>query len=169
MTQGRTVGYARVSTDDQNLSLQLDALAQQGVAKEFTFTDKLSGAKDDRPGLGRCLTALQPGDTLVVWRLDRLGRSMRPLVTLMADLRNRGVAFRSVSDGMIDTTSPSGELVFHIFSALAQFERRLIQEQTGLPCRCACPWPQRQASPVASERSEAGAGQEAAWRPDAQH
>ena len=130
MNQGRTVGYARVSTDDQNLSLQLDALAQQGVTKEFTFTDKLSGAKDDRPGLSRCLTSLQPGDTLVVWRLDRLGRSMRHLVTLMEDLRNRGVAFRSVSDGMIDTTSPSGELVFHIFSALAQFERRLIQERT---------------------------------------
>lgn len=130
LTQGRTVGYARVSTDDQNLSLQLDALAQQGVSKEFTFTDKLSGAKDDRPGLSRCLSSLQPGDTLVVWRLDRLGRSMRHLVTLMEDLRNRSIAFRSVSDGMIDTTSPSGELVFHIFSALAQFERRLIQERT---------------------------------------
>lgn len=74
MNQGRTVGYGRVSTDDQNLSLQLDALAQQGVTKEFTFTDKLSGAKDDRPGLRRCLTSLQPGDTLVVWRLTPLFR-----------------------------------------------------------------------------------------------
>jgi DNA invertase Pin-like site-specific DNA recombinase len=124
------VGYARVSTDDQNLSLQLDALAQQGVSKDLIFTDKLSGAKDDRPGLGRCLKALQAGDTLVGWRLDRLGRSMRHLVTVISDLREQGVGFRSISDGMIDTTSASGELVFHIFSALAQFERRLIQERT---------------------------------------
>ena len=127
---GRRVGYARVSTDDQNLSLQLDALAQQGVSEDLIFTDKLSGAKDDRPGLGRCLKALKAGDTLVVWRLDRLGRSMRHLVTVIGDLREQGVGFRSISDGMIDTTSPSGELVFHIFSALAQFERRLIQERT---------------------------------------
>jgi hypothetical protein len=97
----------------------------------------LSGAKDDRPGLGRCLTRLQPGDTLVVWRLDRLGRSMRHLVTWMEDLRNRGVACRSVSDGMSDTTIPSGELVFHIFSALAQFERRRIQlNQPACPESC---------------------------------
>ena len=99
-------------------------------SKDLIFTDKLSGAKDDRPGLGRCLKALQAGDTLVVWRLDRLGRSMRHLVTVIGDLREQGVGFRSISDGMIDTTSASGELVFHIFSALAQFERRLIQERT---------------------------------------
>ena len=127
---GRRVGYARVSTDDQSLSLQLDALAQQGVSEDLIFTDKLSGAKDDRPGLARCLKTLQAGDTLIVWRLDRLGRSMRHLVTVIADLRERAVGFRSISDGMIDTTSASGELVFHIFSALAQFERRLIQERT---------------------------------------
>jgi DNA invertase Pin-like site-specific DNA recombinase len=128
---GRRVGYARVSTDDQNLSLQLDALAQCGVGADLIFTDKQSGAKDDRPGLARCLKTVQPGDTLVVWRLDRLGRSMRHLVTVIADLRERGIGFRSISDGMIGTTSASGELVFHIFSALAQFERRLIQERTN--------------------------------------
>lgn len=127
---GRCVGYARVSTHDQNLSLQLDALAQHGVGKDSIFTDKLSGAKDDRPGLGRCLKALKSGDTLVVWRLDRRGRSMRHLVTVIGDLREQGVGFRSIRDGMIDTTSASGELVFHIFSALAQFEGRLIQERT---------------------------------------
>ena len=127
---GRLVGYARVSTDDQDLSLQLDALKSHGIAKDLIFTDKLSGAKDNRPGLSQCLNVLRPGDTLVVWRLDRLGRSMRHLVTLIEDLKERSVGFRSISDGMIDTTSASGELIFHIFSALAQFERRLIQERT---------------------------------------
>ena len=90
----------------------------------------MSGAKTDRPGLDACLAKLQQGDTLVVWRLDRLGRSMHHLVALIGHLRDRGIGFRSVSDGLIDTTSPSGELIFHIFSALAQFERRLIQERT---------------------------------------
>ena len=87
MNQGRTVGYGRVSTDDQNLSLQLDSLAQQGVTKEFTFTDKLSGAKDDRPGLSRCLTSLQTGDALVVWRLTPLFRPTfrRRILGLAAD------------------------------------------------------------------------------------
>ena len=127
---GRLVGYARVSTDDQDLSLQLDALKIHGVAKDLIFTDKLSGAKDNRPGLNQCLKVLRPGDTLVVWRLDRLGRSMRRLVTVIEDLKEKGIGFRSISDGMIDTTSASGELIFHIFSALAQFERRLIQERT---------------------------------------
>jgi DNA invertase Pin-like site-specific DNA recombinase len=130
MSDGRVIGYARVSTDDQDLSLQLDALEQHDVPKNLIFTDKLSGAKSERPGLDKCLDVLQPGDTLAVWRLDRLGRSMRHLVTLIEDLRERGIGFRSISDGMIDTTSASGELIFHIFSALAQFERRLIQERT---------------------------------------
>ena len=127
---GRLVGYARVSTDNQDLTLQMDSLLGLGVNREDIFTDKMSGAKTDRPGLGACLAKLQQGDTLVVWRLDRLGRTMHHLVELIEELRNRGVGFRSVSDGLIDTTSPSGELVFHIFSALAQFERRLIQERT---------------------------------------
>jgi DNA invertase Pin-like site-specific DNA recombinase len=127
---GRLVGYARVSTDDQDLALQTDSLVGLGVNRDDIYTDKASGAKTERPGLGACLDKLQQGDTLVVWRLDRLGRSMHHLVQLIEDLRNRGIGFRSVSDGLIDTTSPSVELIFHIFSALAQFERQLIQERT---------------------------------------
>ena len=92
--------------------------------------DKLSGAKTERPGLTKCLETLRSGDTLVVWRLDRLGRSMRHLITLVEDLRNKGIGFRSINEGAIDTTCASGELIFNIFSALAQFERRLIQERT---------------------------------------
>jgi DNA invertase Pin-like site-specific DNA recombinase len=127
---GRLLGYARVSTDDQDLSLQIDALEKHGIAKSLIFMDKLSGARSDRPGLAKCLDALQSGDVLVVWRLDRLGRSMRHLITLVEDLRSRGVGFRSLNEGAIDTTNASGELIFNIFSALAQFERRLIQERT---------------------------------------
>jgi DNA invertase Pin-like site-specific DNA recombinase len=127
---GRRLGYARVSTDDQDLSLQIDALEKHGIAKSLIFMDKLSGARCDRPGLAKCLDALQCGDVLVVWRLDRLGRSMRHLITLVEDLRGRGVGFRSLNEGAIDTTNASGELIFNIFSALAQFERRLIQERT---------------------------------------
>lgn len=127
---GRTFGYARVSTDDQNLALQLDALTKHGVPACRIFRDKLSGAKTDRPGLSKCLSLIESGDTLIVWRLDRLGRSMRHLITLVEDLRDRGIGFRSIQEGAIDTTSASGELIFNIFSALAQFERRLIQERT---------------------------------------
>ena len=127
---GRSLGYARVSTDDQDLTLQIDALSRHGIPESNIFTDKLSGARNDRPGLAECLAALQPGDILVVWRLDRLGRSMRHLITLVEDLRSRGIGFRSLNEGAIDTTSASGELIFNIFSALAQFERRLIQERT---------------------------------------
>jgi DNA invertase Pin-like site-specific DNA recombinase len=126
----RLIGYARVSTNDQELSLQIDALLAHGVPKELIYFDKLSGAKQDRPGLAACNENLHHGDTLVVWRLDRLGRSMRHLVNLVEDLKARGIGFRSISDGMIDTTSASGELVLNLFSALAQFERRLIQERT---------------------------------------
>ncbi len=92
--------------------------------------DKISGAKCERPGLTKCLGTLRRGDIRVVWRLDRLGRSMRHLITLVEDLRERGIGFRSLNKGAIDTTSASGELIFNIFSALAQFERRLIQERT---------------------------------------
>jgi DNA invertase Pin-like site-specific DNA recombinase len=119
---GQLIGYARVSTDDQDLALQIDSLTSLGINRDVIFTDKMSGAKTDRPGLDACLATLQQGDTLVVWRLDRLGRSMRHLIELIGQLRDRGIGFRSVSDGLIDTTSPSGELIFHIFSALAQFE-----------------------------------------------
>ena len=126
----RLVGYARVSIIDQEPGLQIDALRAHGVKKENLFCDQLSGAKEIRPGLVACNELLQRGDTLVVWRLDRLGRSMRHLVNMIEDLKERGIGFRSISDGMIDTTSASGELVLNIFSALAQFERRLIQERT---------------------------------------
>jgi DNA invertase Pin-like site-specific DNA recombinase len=126
----RQLGYARVSTDDQELHLQIDALTRHGIQKKDIFMDKLSGAKTERPGLTKCLASLQNGDILVVWRLDRLGRSMRHLITLVEDLRSKGIGFRSLSEGAIDTTSASGELIFNIFSALAQFERRLIQERT---------------------------------------
>ena len=126
----RPLGYARVSTDDQNLSFQIDALLRFGVQPNDIYTDKISGAKADRPGLEKCMSSLRPGDTLVVWRLDRLGRSMRHLVTLVEDLRENTIGFKSISDGAIDTTTASGELIFNIFSALAQFERRLIQVRT---------------------------------------
>lgn len=126
----RLVGYARVSTGEQNLDLQRDALKKAGCREKLIFVDCVSGAKADRPGLDACLAELRKGDVLVVWRLDRLGRSMAHLISLVEDLKERSVAFRSISDGVVDTTSPSGELVFNIFSALAQFERRLIQERT---------------------------------------
>ncbi|MCU0834694.1 MAG: recombinase family protein [Burkholderiales bacterium] len=128
---GKLVGYARVSTEEQDVDLQLDALREAGCRDELIFVDKVSGARTKRPGLDACIDALEPGDTLLVWRLDRLGRSMPHLVTLIQELLEKGVAFRSLRDGAIDTTSASGELVFHIFSALAQFERRLVQERTN--------------------------------------
>jgi DNA invertase Pin-like site-specific DNA recombinase len=127
---GRTIGYARVSTPGQDVTLQLEALRQAGCAEEQMFLDVASGASTTRPGLDACLQALAPGDTLVVWRLDRLGRSMLHLVTMIAELGQRQVGFRSLCDGALDTTTATGELVFHVFSALAQFERRLIQERT---------------------------------------
>ncbi|HDS3856726.1 TPA: recombinase family protein [Legionella pneumophila] len=124
------IGYARVSTGDQNLDLQVDALIQAGCSKNNLYKDKVSGAKKDRPGLNQCLEQLESGDVLVVWRLDRLGRSMTHLVSLIENLKQRGVGFKSICDGSIDTTTASGELVFNIFSSMAQFERRLIQERT---------------------------------------
>ena len=125
---GRLIGYARVSTSDQDLQLQLDALNGAGCVD--IFRDKASGARASRPGLDKCIEALKPGDTLVVWRLDRLGRSMPHLVSLVEELLGKDIGFRSLQDGAIDTTTASGELMFNIFSSLAQFERRLIQERT---------------------------------------
>jgi DNA invertase Pin-like site-specific DNA recombinase len=133
----RLIGYARVSSNGQELQLQLDALKKAGVAKADVFTDKVSGAKAVRPGLDKCLQQLKPGDTLLVWRLDRLGRSIRHLIDLVEDLHQRSVKFKSICDGAIDTTSASGELIFHVFSALAQFERRLIQERTNAGLKAA--------------------------------
>ena len=128
--KGRLIGYARVSTDDQDLDLQRDALRKHGCREDHIFVDQASGARAQRPGLETCLETLRKGDVLLVWRLDRLGRSMPHLVQLIEELQERGVGFRSICDGAIDTTTASGELIFHIFSALAQFERRLIQERT---------------------------------------
>lgn len=128
--ESRLLGYARVSTNGQELQLQLDALLKAGCAKKNIFTDKVSGAKSARPGLDGCLMQLKPGDTLVVWRLDRLGRSVRHLIDVVDALGKRRVGFKSLCDGAIDTTTASGKLIFHIFTALAEFERSLIQERT---------------------------------------
>jgi DNA invertase Pin-like site-specific DNA recombinase len=127
-SMGRLIGYVRVSTGDQDLNMQMDELKAAGCAQ--LYTDKASGTKNERPGLDKCLSTLQSGDTLVVWRLDRLGRSMQHLVSVITDLKKRNVGFKSLRDGAIDTTTASGELVFNIFAALAQFERELIRERT---------------------------------------
>lgn len=121
------IGYARVSTDDQTLDLQRDALSAAGCEK--LFEDKASGAKADRPGLKRALEHLRAGDTLVVWRLDRLGRSLKDLILRAESLKEQGVGLRSLQEA-IDTTSSGGQLVFHLFGALAEFERTLIRERT---------------------------------------
>ncbi len=126
----RLVGYGRVSTNAQELQLQTDALLKAGVPKRLIFVDKISGSKSERPGLDTCLGELREGDTLVVWRLDRLGRSVRHLIDVVEDLGKRKVGFKSICDGAIDTTTASGKLIFHIFTALAEFERSLIQERT---------------------------------------
>lgn len=126
----KLVGYVRVSTQDQEVHLQVDALAKAGCSTNMIFIDKISGAKAERPGLKKCLASLTSGDTLLVWRLDRLGRSMPHLVGLIEDLFQKGIGFRSLCDGAIDTTTASGELIFNIFSSLVQFERRLTQERT---------------------------------------
>ncbi len=126
----RLIGYARVSTQEQELNLQLDALEKAGCAKDKIFVDKISGARAERPGLEKCLAEIQSGNTLLVWRLDRLGRSMPHLVSLIEELKAKKIGFKSICDGAIDTTTASGELIFNIFSSLAQFERRLIQERT---------------------------------------
>ncbi|AUN33807.1 recombinase family protein [Niveispirillum cyanobacteriorum] len=129
------VGYMRVSSDGdrQTTALQRDALITAGVDPRHLFEDKASGARDDRPGLKQCLSFLKSGDTLVVWKLDRLGRSLPHLLDIITGLRDGGIAFRSLTEGM-DTNTPHGELLFHLFGALAQYERALTRErvQAGL-------------------------------------
>ena len=132
------VGYCRVSVADdrQTTDLQKDALLSAGVDERNIFEDRVSGAKDDRPGLKTCLDYLKEGDILVVWRLDRLGRSLRHLIEIVAGLRSRDIGFRSLNE-TIDTTTATGELLFHIFGALAQYERALIQERVIAGLRAA--------------------------------
>ncbi len=124
------IGYMRVSSesDRQNTDLQRDALLAAGVDARHLFEDHASGAKDDRTGLAKALEFVHPGDVLVVWKLDRLGRSLSHLLEIVNTLKDKQVAFRSLTEGM-DTTTPSGELLFHVFGALAQYERALIQER----------------------------------------
>jgi DNA invertase Pin-like site-specific DNA recombinase len=121
------IGYARVSTDDQNLDLQRDALHLAGV--ESVYEEAASGKTAARQELGNCLKALRAGDTLVVWRLDRLGRSLPDLVQVIAGLDEKGIGFESITE-KIETSSAAGRLVFHVFAALAEFERNLIRERT---------------------------------------
>ncbi|WP_251848721.1 recombinase family protein [Atlantibacter hermannii] len=121
------VGYVRVSTNDQNTALQKNALECAGC--ELIFEDKISGKTSERPGLKKLLKALSSGDTLIVWKLDRLGRSMRHLVTLIEELRQRDINFRSLTDS-IDTSTPMGRFFFHVMGALAEMERELIVERT---------------------------------------
>jgi DNA invertase Pin-like site-specific DNA recombinase len=124
---GHLLGYARVSTTDQNPDLQLDALHAAGCYR--IFADTASGALDDRQELAKVLDQLRPADTLVVWKLDRLGRSLRHLIDTVAELERRDVGFRSLQEN-IDTTTPGGKLIFHIFGALAEFERDIIRQRT---------------------------------------
>jgi len=121
------IGYARVSTQDQNLDLQLDALTKAGCRK--VFDDKISGSCAERPGLTKTLEMLREGDTLVVWKLDRLGRSVHHLVDLVGGLNQQGIQFKSLTDA-IDTTTPSGRFFFHVMASLAEMERELTIERT---------------------------------------
>src|ERR671938_39909 len=123
------IGYARVSTTEQNLDLQLDALRKAGCIDAHIFTDKITGTKQERPGLQVALSHLRTGDTFVVWRLDRLARSLTHLIETVNRLAAQGIAFRSITE-QIDTSSATGKLTFHIFGALAEFERNLIKERT---------------------------------------
>jgi DNA invertase Pin-like site-specific DNA recombinase len=125
--QAMRIGYARVSTRDQNLELQLDALNKAGCKR--IFTDKLSGAQVERPGLKEALSHLRETDSLVVWKLDRLGRSVKGLVDLVNELETRKVHFQSIADG-VDTKTPAGRFFFHVMASLAQMEREPILERT---------------------------------------
>ena len=128
------IGYARVSTGEQNLDLQKDALHDAMCTQ--IFEDHISGAKQERPGLRQALAFLREGDTLVVWRLDRLGRSLKHLIEIIEELSKRGIHFKSLMES-IETASPAGKLIFHIFSSLAEFERSLISERTMAGLRSA--------------------------------
>lgn len=121
------IGYARISTDDQNLALQHDALTAAGCEK--IYEDRISGARAERPGLALAMEVARAGDTLIVWRLDRLGRSLKDLIAFAEQLEQRKVGLKSLKEAL-DTTSSGGRLIFHMFGALAEFERDLIRERT---------------------------------------
>lgn len=121
------IGYARVSTKEQNLTLQLDALKKEGCKK--VFEEKISGAKADRPELRKMIDQLREGDVIITWKLDRLGRSLRDLVNLVNEIQDKGAGLKSLND-FIDTTTPQGKLTFHLFASLAEFERDIIRERT---------------------------------------
>lgn len=128
------IGYARISTTDQNLDLQRDALTKAGC--ERLFEDQASGSREDRPGLATAIEFARKGDTLMVWRLDRLGRSLTHLLDVVGGLAERGVGFQSLTES-IDTTTSGGKLVFHVFGAIAEFERSLIRERTNAGLKAA--------------------------------
>jgi DNA invertase Pin-like site-specific DNA recombinase len=123
------IGYARVSKNEQNLALQQDALIKVGCLEKNIFTDKVTGTRQERHGLEQALSHLREGDTLVVWRLDRLGRSLKHLIETVTSLQKQNIAFLSITEN-INTQTATGQLVFHIFGALAEFERNLIRERT---------------------------------------
>jgi DNA invertase Pin-like site-specific DNA recombinase len=152
------IGYMRVSTDGdrQVLDLQRDALLAAGVDERHLFEDRSSGSRGDRAGLARALAFLRPSDCLVVWKLDRLGRSLPHLLTTVTDLKVRGIAFRSLTEQM-DTTTPQGEFLFHVFGALAQFERSLIQERVQAGLAAARRRGPRGGRPVAIDAEKLGA------------
>lgn len=152
------IGYMRASTDSdrQVLDLQRDALLSAGVDERHLFEDRVSGSRGDRAGLAKALAFLRPGDGLVVWKLDRLGRSLPHLLTTVTDLKTRGIAFRSLTEQM-DTTTPQGEFLFHVFGALAQFERSLIQERVQAGLAAARRRGRRGGRPVAIDAEKLGA------------
>lgn len=124
------IGYARVSTRDQNLDLQIDALKKAGCADTYIYKEEVSGASRQRPELQKMLTQIREGDIVVIWKLDRLGRSLADLVHLVNEIQDKGAGLQSLNDN-IDTTTPQGKLTFHIFAAIAQFEREIIRERTN--------------------------------------
>jgi len=150
------IGYARISTADQDPQLQLDALNAEGCLK--IYTDTATGTTADRPQWNTCLADLRPGDTLIVWKIDRLGRNLRDLIDIVTTLETRGVAVKSLTNGIVDTTTAHGKLIFGMFALMAEYEAALIKERTlaGL----AAPVPRPAGRPEAED--DAGAGRQGA-------
>lgn len=158
-TAPRLIGYARVSTSDQRLDLQLDALARAGVLPENVHKDTVSGARVTRKGLTAAMRDVRAGDTLIVWKLDRLGRSLPDLIKKMQELKDIGAGFRSLTEG-IDTTTAMGTFVLHLMGAVAQFERDLTRERTSAGMRAA----KERGQPMGAQRKLRGAKREEAKR-----